>query len=93
MRRAVLSVTLITAVVGMAQAGICAVPYSISYDDASRTVTETAAQSGSILCAVAFSSRSRTYDANGNVLSETAAAGGTSTTITNAIGATQQICK
>lgn len=76
-----------------AQAGVCAVPYSLAYDDGTRTVTEGAQAGGSILCAVASTSRVRTYDADGNVLTETGAAGGTSTTVSNAIQTVQQICK
>jgi len=40
-----------------------------------------------------MSTASRTYNVNGDLISETGSAGGTSTTTNNASGATSQLCK
>jgi hypothetical protein len=75
------------------QPGVCSAPLTTAYDEAARTVTETASGSGSILCGVSSTLSAVAYDADGNVLSRTDSAGGTSTTISNAIGTTQKVCK
>ncbi len=75
------------------QPGVCNVPMTIAYDDAARTMTESALGSGSLLCGVASTLSAVTYDADGNVLSESASAGGTTTTVDHAISATTKVCK
>jgi hypothetical protein len=75
------------------QPGVCDVPMTIAYDDTARTRMESALGSGSILCGVASTLSAVTYDADGNVLSESGSTGGTSTTVDHAISATARVCK
>lgn len=78
------------------QPGGCVFPISLGYNDAARTVT--VAPGGpisGILCQVLASGvpATRSYDADGNLISETATAGGTSTTATHSIISTNRLCK
>jgi hypothetical protein len=72
----------------------CATPVSLTYDDAARTLAiAPVAPGGGLLCiGLGFASR-QTFDADGNVISETSVAGGTSTSVNHTITSTSQICK
>jgi hypothetical protein len=76
------------------QPGTCAgVPLSLTYDEAARTITVAPVGSGSgVLCVGVLYSGSQSYDADGNLVSETGAAGGTSTTTTHTVTSTARIC-
>lgn len=77
-----------------AQPGLCTIPVVLAYDDGARTMSETPTGAGTgILCLGVLTTSARTFDANGNVISETGSAGGTTTTTTSTITATAQVCK
>ena len=76
------------------QPGLCTIPVALTYDDGARTMSESPTGSGAgILCLGVLTSSARTFDANGNVISETGSTGGTTTTTTNTITASAQLCK
>jgi len=76
------------------QPGLCTIPIVISYDDAARTMSVAPTGNGSgILCLGVLTASARTFDANGDVISETGSAGGTTTTTASTINSTGQLCK
>jgi hypothetical protein len=76
------------------QPGVCVAPLSLVYDDAGRTLTVAPAGlgSGAACLGVNFSS-AKTYDPDGNLISDAESGGGTSTTTTYTITATAHLCK
>jgi hypothetical protein len=72
----------------------CSSRLSITYDDAARTlaIAPTGPAAGLICLGLGFATR-QTFDADGNVISETNIAGGTSTSIDQTITSTAQVCK
>ncbi|MGE5837563.1 MAG: hypothetical protein ACM4AI_24035 [Acidobacteriota bacterium] len=72
----------------------CTLPLSATYDEATRTMAmgPSGPGTGPFCFGLAFALSQR-FDANGNVVSETDAVGGTSTTVNNEIRATAQVCK
>jgi hypothetical protein len=76
------------------QPGLCVAPLSLMYDDVARTITVAPAGLGSgILCLGVYFTSVQSYDADGNLISDTGSAGGTSTTTTHTITATARLCK
>lgn len=76
------------------QPGLCVLPISLSYDDGARTVSVSPVGSGSgVLCLGILYTTRQGYDADGNLVSDDGAAGGTGTTTTNTITATARLCK
>jgi hypothetical protein len=69
-------------------------PLSLVYDDVARTITVAPAGLGSgVACLGAYFSSAQSYDADGNLISETGSGGGTSTTTIRTITATARLCK
>lgn len=75
------------------QPGLCTVNLIFAYDDVARSVTVSPSGANGILCLGLSYQTMRTYDANGNLLTDTGAAGGTSTTSSRTIDTTAQLCK
>jgi hypothetical protein len=72
----------------------CVAPLSLTYDDVARTAAVAPSGIGSgTLCLGAYFSSVQSYDADGNPITDTGSAGGTSTTTTSAITATARLCK
>jgi hypothetical protein len=73
---------------------LCTLPLSATYDEATRTMAmgPSGPGTGPLCFGLAFALSQR-FDANGNVVSETDVAGGTSTTVNHDIRATSQVCK
>jgi hypothetical protein len=72
----------------------CTLPLSVTYNETTRTLAmgPSGPSTGPFCFGLAFAISQR-FDANGNVVSETDVAGGTSTTVNHDIHATVQICK
>jgi len=73
---------------------ICdSVPMTIDYDDAGRTVTNQPTGPGvGLLCLGLIYETTRTYDANGNLVAERTAVGGTTTGTTHTVTSTATLC-
>ena len=73
---------------------LCSLPLSATYDETTRTMSmgPSGPGTGPFCFGLAFALSQR-FDANGNVVSETDTAGGTSTTANHDIRATTQVCK
>jgi hypothetical protein len=76
------------------QPGECVAPLSLLYDDAARTVTVAPTGLGlGVACLGAYFSSAQSYDADGNLISDSESGGGTSTTAISTIAATAHLCK
>jgi hypothetical protein len=76
------------------QPGTCAgLPISLVYDDGARTISSgPVGPLPDVACLGVFFSGSQTFDADGNLVSDTESGGGTTTTTSRAISATNRIC-
>ena len=71
----------------------CLSRVSLMYDEATRTLASATGPGSDFFCLSLGSGNSQTFDPDGNLIGETTAVGGTSTTATHTITATSQVCK
>jgi hypothetical protein len=80
-------------IAGTYQGVTCAHPISITYDDVARTIELRATGPGSGALCLGGPYSKEGYDADGNLISDSQSAGGTSTTTMHAVSASEEICK